>query len=111
MEALAFEATSCFEEYGSQLKYEYGAVAGPGDCNQEALLAEALGRPSPTKAPAPKPPMAARPQPEAVKPAPAPVQVVKERIPCDAHPRYPGMPDFRMILASVGRTRLLGAWK
>eukprot|EP00435_Cladocopium_sp_Y103_P042962 s313_g12.t1 len=80
------------QEYNSQLQMASGAIAGPGDCDQEAMLAEVLGQPRPmpvpvapqttteappTKVPAPRPPIQ-RVSKVAAPVTPPPVPVAKE---------------------------------
>lgn len=75
------------QEYRSHLARADRAIAGPGDCNQEAILLEAMGQriPAPTTTqapkrappvspPAPRPPMARASRPKVEQqPAPAPL--------------------------------------
>lgn len=95
------------QEYNSQLQMASGAIAGPDDCDQEAMLAEVLGQPRPapvpvlprttattTEAPkvaAPRPPIQRAskvaapvtppPVPVAKDPQPARQEVVQEEAP------------------------------
>lgn len=60
------------QEYNSQLQMAHGAIAGPDDCDQEAMMAEVLGQPGPRAAPAAPVPVAPRTTTEAPRVAASP---------------------------------------